>query len=98
MGDVSVVLGEDQTVLHTLLQVAVHRLKPNGRLVFWYPSVLGVKRNEILRHLEALLAKTQATNCLLTGEVSSGLRVVSVGREMLSSMWRWMCVLERVEQ
>jgi tRNA G10 N-methylase Trm11 len=80
-------------VLQTLLRVATHRLKSGGRLVFWYPSEQGVSSDEIKKQLQDLILKTHVVDPV--GEDRPVLSVLSVGKEELSTMWRWLCVMER---
>jgi hypothetical protein len=84
--------------MQTLLRVAAHRLRPGGRLVFWYPSEQGVRPEEVTGKLQDLLLLAQTGDSGSEGEDGPApLRVLSVGKEELSTMWRWLCVLERCE-
>ena len=99
--------------LDVLLRVAALRLRPAccpipasedgaelsshgkaGRLVFWLPTVAHVQPQEVIKAIETLIKVNTAPSF----PAGLPLRVVRVGPEELNdNLWRWLCVLERVE-
>jgi hypothetical protein len=80
-------MGDPLAVTQTLLQLAHKRLQPHGRLVFWLPTAAHATETEV-RGLLAELA--------LRAGAGSLVYVRSTPEELNGSLWRWLCVFEKV--
>jgi tRNA G10 N-methylase Trm11 len=72
--------------------------KCGARLVFWLPTDPNVKTEQVIHLLNRLIAQT-TVSVMEGANISSEpyLKVVRVVQEELNdSLWRWLCVLERL--
>jgi len=84
-------MGSPGGMVQLMCRLAVRRLKPNGRLVFFLPTKAYVSRQGVCAWLE---------KCSLIGE-GGGKEQLRIDRvivdELNTHLWRWMCVLQLVD-
>jgi len=83
-------MGSPGGMIQLMCRIAVSRLKPNGRLVFFLPTKAFVSKQRVLTWLE--------NNSIgLQGADGLRLRINRViADELNTHLWRWMCVLQLV--
>ena len=77
-------MGDPLAITQTLLRLAVKRLQPAGRLVFWLPTAAHATEAEVRGLLDELVAQAGAQGSLVYER--------STPEELNGSLWRWLCV------
>ena len=86
-------MGSPGGMVQLMCRLAVRRLKPNGRLVFFLPTKAYVSRQGVCAWLEKKSS--------LIGVQGGGKKQLRIDRvivdELNTHLWRWMCVLQLVD-
>lgn len=83
-------LGDPGLTIAVLLGIAGTRLRPKGRLVFWFPTDGNVTEKDVIERLMKYKADA--------GDVAAKLRFVRTRVQKLNDgLWRWLCVFVNEE-